>query len=116
VRSRRARGDGALEVVGSEIGGPARTPLEVTEPDAVLAHRETQRIAVTVEIDAQQLLRVARRLALHPQCLARPRPVDPPPLVHGARQGFGRAPHQSQRAPPLVAYDRGPDTALRPVI
>src|SRR5256886_6573602 len=107
----RSCDDGALEVVQGELSRPARRPLEVTEPGAVLAHGEAYRTGAAVEVHAQQQLRVARRLPFHPQRLARPRPVDAAALLAGPRQRFGRTPHQSQGTPPLVTHDRGPDSA-----
>src|SRR6266581_3031358 len=84
----------------------------MAEPDSALTDPKAQRIAVAVELDTQQLLRIAGGFALHPDRVARARPIDPAPLADGTDQRLSGAPHQSQRLSQLVADDGGPDAAV----
>src|SRR5712671_3467824 len=95
--------DGACEVVEIERRRPAGPPIEVTEPGAALPYGEAQRIAVTVQVHAHQLLRVARRSSLLPQRLARARPVNAFAPGDRARERLTRAPDQPQGVAPFVA-------------
>src|SRR3989442_10086618 len=84
----------------------------MAETDSLLTDCKAQRVAVAVELDTQQLLRVAGGFALHPDRLARSRPIDPAPLADGADQRISGAPHQSQRLSQLVADHGGPHTTV----
>src|SRR6267143_2128593 len=82
----------------------------MAESASPLTDCKAQRVAVTVELDAQQLLRVAGGFALHPNRLARSRPIDPAPLVDGTDQRLSRAPDESQRLSQLLTDHGGPHT------
>src|SRR5207249_11203538 len=88
--------DGAREVVEIKPRWPTGPPLQVAKAGAALPYREAQRIAVTVQVDAHQLLRVARRRALLPQHLARAGPVDASALGDRPCERLARAPDESQ--------------------
>src|SRR6267378_2389414 len=83
----------------------------MTEPRARLAYRESQRVAVTIQIHADELLRVPRRRPLDPQRLARAGPIDPASLSDGAGQGLARAPHETERSTRFVADHSRPHVA-----
>src|SRR6267143_4758792 len=86
----------------------------MAESASPLTDCKAQRVAVTVELDAQQLLRIAGGFALHPNRLARSRPIDPAPLVDGTDQRLSRAPDESQRLSQLVTDHGGPHTPPTP--
>src|SRR5437879_12646901 len=84
----------------------------MAETGSLLADCKAQRVAVAVELDTQQLLRVAGGFALHPNRFARSRPIDSPSRANGTDQRLSGAPHQSQRLSQLVADDGGPHIAV----
>src|SRR6267378_275439 len=86
----------------------------MAESASPLTDCKAQRVAVTIELDAQQLLRIAGGFALHPNRLARSRPIDPAPLVDGTDQRLSRAPDESQRLSQLVTDHGGPHTPPTP--
>src|SRR2546430_16696082 len=84
----------------------------MAETGSLLADCKAQRVAVAVELDTQQLLRVAGGFALHPNRFARSRPIDSPSLANGTDQRLSGAPDQSQRLSQLVADHGGPHTTV----
>src|SRR2546428_9093013 len=84
----------------------------MAETGSLLADCKAQRVAVAVELDTQQLLRVAGGFAFHPDRLARSRPIDSPSLADGADQRISGAPDQSQRLSQLVADHGGPHATV----
>src|SRR6266851_2864087 len=100
--------DHALQRAEVEHIRPAGGTFPMAESASLLADCKAQRVAVTVELDAQQLLGVAGGFALHPNRLARSRPIDPTPLVDGTDQRLSRAPDESQRLSQLVTDHGGP--------
>jgi len=106
-----AVGERALQIGEIELCRPARRTVQVTEPGTCLADRETQGVAIAVQVDSQQLLRVSGGRALFPNRLARSRPINPTPLGHRADEGFPRAPDEAECATRLIADHGGPDVA-----